>query len=327
MKWEGRRESSNIEDRRGSGGSGGGGFGGGLGDILGGGLGRRGRIPLPGGSAGVRSGGMGLGTIVIIGLVMWFVFGINPLQILGGMLGGGIGGGMGPSSSYTQSSSAPRMTAEQQDRASKFIAVVLADTEDVWTALFRAAGQTYRQPTLVLYSGATDTACGTGQSAMGPFYCPGDQKVYIDLDFFNELATRFGAAGDFAQAYVLAHEIGHHIQTLTGISSRVAQARSGASEEEANALSVRQELQADCYAGVWAFHAQRTKSILEPGDLDEALRAASAVGDDTIQRQARGVVVPESFTHGSAEQRKRWFKQGFDTGSVQACDTFSVANP
>lgn len=322
MKWEGRRQSSNIEDRRGGGG---GGFGGGLGDIFGGGLGRRGGLPLPGGSTGVRSGGMGLGTIVIIGLIMWLVFGINPLQILGGMLGGGLTGGS--PSGYTQTRSAPAMTSAEQDRAAQFVGVVLADTEDVWTQLFRAGGQTYRQPALVLYTGTTNTACGMGQAAMGPFYCPGDQKVYIDLDFFNELSTRFGAAGDFAQAYVIAHEIGHHVQTLTGISSRVAQAKSGASEEEANALSVRQELQADCYAGVWAHHAQRTKSILEPGDLEEALRAASAVGDDTIQRQARGVVVPESFTHGSAEQRMRWFRQGFDTGSVQSCDTFSAARP
>ncbi|MFT3810135.1 MAG: neutral zinc metallopeptidase [Micropepsaceae bacterium] len=321
MKWEGRRQSSNVEDRRGqSGGLG----GGGLGDIFGGGLGRRGGIQLPRSAGGVRSGGMGLGTIVIIGLVMWFVFGINPLQLLGGMLGGSIGG---PSSSYTQSQSPAPMNSAEQDRAYQFASVVMADTEDVWTQLFRASGQSYRAPKLVIYTSATDTACGTGQSGMGPFYCPGDQKVYIDLDFFNELATRFGAAGDFAQAYVIAHEVGHHIQTITGLSSRVAQAKSGASEEEANQLSVRQELQADCYAGVWAHHAQRMKSILEPGDLEEALRAASAVGDDTIQRQARGTVVPESFTHGSAEQRQRWFKTGFDTGSVQACDTFNVANP
>jgi len=322
MKWEGRRQSSNVEDRRGQGG---GGFGGGgLGDIFGGGLGRRGGIQLPRGAGGVRSGGMGLGTIVIIGLVAWFVFGINPLQILGGMLGGSMGS---PSSSYTQSQSSSPMSNAEQDRAYQFASVVMADTEDVWTQLFRAGGQSYKAPTLVIYTSATQTACGMGQAGMGPFYCPGDQKVYIDLSFFNELATRFGAAGDFAQAYVIAHEVGHHVQTITGLSSRVSQAKSGASEEEANQLSVRQELQADCYAGVWAHHAQRTKAILEPGDLEEALRAASAVGDDTIQRQARGTVSPESFTHGSAEQRMRWFRTGFDTGSVQGCDTFSVANP
>ena len=325
MKWEGRRQSSNVEDRRGSGGGYGGmGGGGGLGDIFGGGMSRRGGFPLPGGSSGVRSGGMGLGTIVIIGLVAWFVFGINPLQLLGGMLGGSLGG---PSSGYTQTQSASPMSRADQDQAYQFAATVMADTEDVWTALFKSGGQTYRAPTLVIYSGATDTACGTGQAAMGPFYCPGDQKVYLDLDFFSELATRFGAAGDFAQAYVIAHEVGHHVQTLLGTSSRVAQARAGASEEEANALSVRQELQADCYAGVWAHHAQRMEAILEPGDLEEALQAASAVGDDTIQRKSTGRVVPDSFTHGSAAQRQRWFKTGFETGSVNACDTCSVANP
>lgn len=316
MKWEGRRQSSNIEDRRGSGG---GGFGGGLSDIFGGGSSRRGGFPMPRGSSGVQSGGMGLGTIVIIGLVAWFVFGINPLTLLGGMLGGSIGGSP---SGYTQAER-PAMSTAEQDRAKQFVGVVLADTEDVWNQLL----QGYREPGLVLFTGATQTACGTGQAAMGPFYCPGDQKVYIDLDFFNELATRFQAAGDFAQAYVIAHEVGHHVQTLVGLSSRVQQAKAGASEEEANALSVRQELQADCYAGVWAHHAQRTKSILEPGDLEEALRAASAVGDDTIQRRARGTIVPESFTHGSAEQRMRWFKTGFDSGSVNSCDTFSIANP
>ncbi len=321
MKWEGRRQSSNVEDRRGAGG--GGGLGGGLGDIFGGGMGRRGGIQLPRSSSGVRGGGMGLGTIVIIGLVAWLVFGINPLQLLGGMLGGDLGGGM---TQTRQERSAP-VSAAEQDKAYQFASVVLADTEDVWTALFRAGGQTYRAPGMVIYSGATQTACGTGQSGMGPFYCPGDQKVYIDLDFFNELGTRFGAAGDFAQAYVIAHEVGHHVQTITGISTRVAQAKSGASTEEANALSVRQELQADCYAGVWAHHAQRMKAILEPGDIEEALGAAAAVGDDTIQRRARGTVSPESFTHGTAEQRQRWFKTGFETGSVARCDTFSVANP
>ena len=316
MKWEGRRQSSNVEDRRGQRSS----AGGGLGDIFGGGLGRRGGFPLPSGGGGARGGGFGLGTIVIIGLIAWGVFGINPLQLLGGMLGGG---GMGASPIERTTTVSPAA----QERAYQFASVVLADTEDVWTELFRAGGQTYRAPGMVIYSGATQSACGTGQSAMGPFYCPGDQKVYIDLEFFDELGTRFGAAGDFAQAYVIAHEVGHHVQTITGISSRVAQARSGASAEEANALSVRQELQADCYAGVWAHHAQRMKAILEPGDIEEALRAASAVGDDTIQRRSRGTVVPESFTHGSAEQRQRWFKIGFETGSVARCDTFSVANP
>ena len=323
MKWEGRRESSNVEDRRGSGGGGifGGSSGGGLGDIFGGGLNRRGSYPLPGGGSGVQSGGMGLGTIVIIGLVAWLVFGINPLQLLGGMFGGG---SLGTSSQIERP--ATRNSADD-DKAYQFATTVLADTEDVWTDLFKAGGQTYTAPGMVIYSNATDTGCGTGQAAMGPFYCPADQKVYLDLDFFNELGSRFGAAGDFAQAYVIAHEVGHHVQTLLGTSAKVQRARAGASEEESNALSVRMELQADCYAGVWAHHDQRLNSILEPGDLEEALTAASAVGDDTIQRRSTGRIVPESFTHGTAAQRQHWFKTGFDTGSVNACDTFSPANP
>lgn len=310
MKWEGRRQSSNIEDRRG----GGGGLGG-LGSIFGnrGGGGGFG-IPM-GRSRG--GGGLGLGTIVIIGLIAWFVFGINPLALLGGMMGGG-------GSSYVQTDTAsPRGTAEEE-RLKQFVSVVLADTEDVWHQIFQADGQTYQEPKLVLFTGQVQSACGGASAAVGPFYCPGDQKVYIDLDFFNELGSRFDAAGDFAQAYVIAHEVGHHVQTLLGISEQTMRARQSASEADANLLSVRQELQADCFAGVWAANAQRSKGILEPGDLEEALRAASAVGDDTIQRRSRGSVVPESFTHGSAEQRQRWFKAGYDSGSVNSCDTFNV---
>jgi predicted metalloprotease len=317
MKWEGRRQSSNIEDRRGRGG---GGLGG-LGDLFG----RRGgglSFPTGGSRAPVRSGGMGLGTIVIIGVILWAVFGINPLQLLGGMLSGG-GVTMPSGNSAVQDTAAPSQSAGD-DKARQFVAVVLADTEDVWHEIFRGAGRTYQEPSMVLFTNQVQSACGSASSAMGPFYCPGDQKVYIDLTFFNELATRFQAAGDFAQAYVIAHEVGHHVQTLLGISTAVMRQRQGASEEESNALSVRQELQADCFAGVWAAHAQRTKSILEPGDIDEALGAAAAVGDDTIQKRGRGYVVPESFTHGSAEQRQRWFRRGFETGQINACDTFKA---
>jgi predicted metalloprotease len=202
---------------------------------------------------------------------------------------------------------------------------VFATTEDVWNEIFQSAGRRYQTPTMQLYTGSTQTACGAGQAAMGPFYCPGDQKVYLDLDFFNELATRFQAAGDFAQAYVVAHEVGHHVQTLLGITSEVTRRRQSVGEEESNALSVRTELQADCFAGVWANYAQRKLNVLDSGDIEEGLRAAAAVGDDRIQKQSQGYVVPESFTHGSAEQRMRWFRVGFDQGSINACDTFGAS--
>ncbi len=270
---------------------------------------------------------MSLWTIVIIGAIAWFVFGVNPLSLLGGMLGGGMGGsggGLGFPSAVEQS--APRASTADEDRLKQFSAVVLADTEDVWHELFRSSGRDYQEPSMVIFANQVQSACGGASAAMGPFYCPGDQKVYLDLSFFNDLASRFGAAGDFAQAYVIAHEVGHHVQTLLGISQQVMQERRGSSEARGNELSVMQELQADCFAGVWAAHAQRTKSILEPGDLEEAMRAAAAVGDDTIQRKARGVVVPESFTHGSAEQRQRWFKKGFETGQINACDTFRAGS-
>jgi uncharacterized protein len=292
MKWEGNRESSNVEDRRG----------------MGGGL---------GGGGGMRMGGrgIGIGTIVIALLGGW-IFGINPLTILGLLSGGG------PAiTAPQQSGPAPKPPAD--DRMAKFVSTVLADTEDVWKQLFAKGGAQYREPKLVLFRGATPTACGTGQSAMGPFYCPGDQKVYIDLGFYETLRSRLGAPGDFAQAYVIAHEVGHHVQHLLGISGKVEQARARASQAEGNALSVRLELQADCFAGVWAHHAQNQRQILENGDIEEAMNAAAKIGDDALQRGAGGRVVPESFTHGSSEQRVRWFKQGLTTGSVKACDTFS----
>ena len=312
MKWQGRRQSANVEDRRGSGGG-----GGGLGDLFGrrspGGSG----IPMGGGG---RGGGMSLWTIVIIGAIAWFIFGVNPLNLLGSMMGGGTG--MGAPGGGAIERSGP-VSAEQETQAA-FAKTVFAMTEDVWTEVFRQSGRRYQEPTLVLFTGQTQTACGVGQAAMGPFFCPGDQKVYIDLDFFAELATRFQAAGDFAQAYVIAHEVGHHIQTLLGISAEVQRRRQSVGEAEGNDLSVRQELQADCLAGVWASYAQTELKVLEPGDIDEALRAAAAVGDDTIQKRTRGYAVQESFTHGSAEQRQRWFRTGFQSGAINACDTFAA---
>jgi predicted metalloprotease len=213
----------------------------------------------------------------------------------------------------------------QDDEQSRFVKVVLADTEDTWNRIFQEMGRTYEEPGLVLFTGQERTACGVGQSAMGPFYCPADRKVYIDLSFYNDLKEKLGAPGDFAQAYVIAHEVGHHVQTLLGVSDRVAQAGRGASEEEVNGLSVRQELQADCFAGVWGYHTRTSRNVqLEAGDAEEALTAASAIGDDRLQQQSQGRVVPESFTHGSSEQRMRWFRRGFDTGDVRQCDSFAA---
>ncbi|HEX8429768.1 MAG TPA: neutral zinc metallopeptidase [Longimicrobium sp.] len=213
----------------------------------------------------------------------------------------------------------------QDDEQSRFVKVVLADTEDTWNRIFQEMGRQYEEPGLVLFTGQERTACGVGQSAMGPFYCPGDHKVYIDLSFYNDLKEKLGAPGDFAQAYVIAHEVGHHVQTLLGVSDRVAQAGRGASEEEVNQLSVRQELQADCFAGIWGYHTRNSRNIqLEAGDAEEALTAASAIGDDRLQQQSQGRVVPESFTHGSSEQRMRWFRRGFDNGDVRQCDTFAT---
>jgi predicted metalloprotease len=213
---------------------------------------------------------------------------------------------------------------EANDEAKQFVSVVLADTEDVWNELFRRQGREYEEPTLVLFRGRVESACGLASSAVGPFYCPGDQKLYLDLSFFEELKRRFGAPGDFAQAYVIAHEVGHHVQTLLGTTARVDGLRRRLSREENNELSVRVELQADFLAGVWAYHAQQSQQILEPGDLEEAIRAAAAIGDDRLQRQTQGHVVPDSFTHGSSEQRIRWFRRGFETGDMSRGDTFSV---
>ncbi|MFB2771467.1 neutral zinc metallopeptidase [Pelatocladus sp. BLCC-F211] len=214
-----------------------------------------------------------------------------------------------------------------EDQAADFVSVVLADTEDTWSNLFQQSGKTYVEPKLVLFSDAVKSACGFARSAVGPFYCPADQKLYIDLSFYQDLKNKYQAPGDFAQAYVIAHEVGHHVQNLMGISSRVSRLQRQVNEVEANQLSVRQELQADCFAGVWAYHADQSRQILEAGDIEEALNAASSIGDDRLQSQSKGYVVPESFTHGSSAQRVRWFKQGIQTGNPAQCDTFAVANP
>lgn len=221
-------------------------------------------------------------------------------------------------------SEGPYQESPEETETAQFVRVVLADTEDVWDALFAQSGGRYEHPTLVLFTDAVQSACGTADTAAGPFYCPGDRKVYIDLSFYDELKQRFGAPGDFAQAYVIAHEIGHHVQNLLGAMDKVQAARQRANERQANALSVRLELQADCYAGVWAYHAERTRQILEQGDIEEALNAANAIGDDRLQRQSQGQVVPDSFTHGSSEQRVRWFKRGIERGDVAQCDTFAA---
>ena len=279
MRWEGRGESGNVQDRRGMG-------GGGM------------RMGLPVGG--------GIGGLVIL-LLVSALTGTNPLDLIGGSSDPGI----------SSEPSGPPAT----DPQTRFMRVVLKDTEDTWNTIFRSNGQQYEEPTLVLFSGATNTACGLGQSAMGPFYCPGDRQVYLDTSFFDELAQRFGAPGDFAQAYVIAHEIGHHVQNLLGLSERVQGARQRVSQEEGNALSVRLELQADCYAGVWGHYAAQ-RDLLEPGDAEEGLRAAAAIGDDRLQQQGQGRVVPESFTHGSSEQRMSWLRRGLESGRIDSCDTF-----
>ena len=286
MKWEGNRESDNVEDARGGGG--GGGF-----------------------SLGGRS--IGIGSIAIA-LVASYFFGVNPLTVLSLLSGGGV--------PQQQGAPAQSRQAPANDRSTRLVRTVLADTEDTWTKLFAARGSTYVRPKLVLFSGRTQTACGAGLTASGPFYCPGDQKVYIDLAFFKLMQERFNVSSEFAQAYVIAHEVGHHVQNLVGTMAKVDAVRQKASTAQANALSVRLELQADCYAGVWAFNANQARSILEAGDIESALAAATAIGDDALQRQAQGYVVPDSFTHGTSAQRVRWFKRGVDSGDMKSCNTF-----
>jgi predicted metalloprotease len=319
------RESKNVEDRRGE-------RGGGFGFPMGRG-GRGIQIPIGG------RGGMSITTLLIIGAIM-LLFGINPLEVLLGPQGGGFQVPQLP----RMDEGAPRRSAERapdipglpgsngggarvpqaQDEMKTFISKVLADTEDVWQNVFAGVGKRYREPQLVLFSGGTRTACGVGQSAMGPFYCPIDEKVYVDLTFYDELKRRFNAPGDFAQAYVIAHEVGHHVQKQLGIADKVQELKAQMDEADANALQVRMELQADCLAGVWASLNDQVKKRLEPGDIDEALNAASQIGDDMIQKRQQGYVVPDAFTHGSAAQRVRWFKRGFQSGEMQSCDTFNA---
>lgn len=301
MRWRGRRQSSNVQDRRGE-------------------------------SSGYASSGAGAmvllrflpmmlksktGRIVLLVAVVVIVgsrfLGIDLLPML---FGGGSAG----------TEQVSRELTPQEQELTEFVSVVLADTEDTWQTVFSQLGGQYQDPKLVLFSGRVNSACGTASAAVGPFYCPGDQQVYLDLSFFQDLSSRYGAPGDFAQAYVIAHEVGHHVQTLLGISDKVQQAGQGRSKAEVNALSVRQELQADCFAGVWGHHAKTERQLLDEGDLDEALTAATAIGDDRLQKQAGGQVVPDSFTHGSSEQRVRWFRKGFETGDVKACDTFTASS-
>ena len=302
-------QSSNIEDRRSEGGGfGGGGFGGG-------GF----PIPMGGGGGGLFKGGFGLVAFVVIAMIM----GADPGAILSDIAGGG-------TSSYTPappSSSASRTPGAQApagDAETQFVSRVLKSTEDVWQEVFRDMGRQYRDPKLVLFRDATRTECGVGQAAMGPFYCPADQRVYLDLGFFDELARRFRAPGQFPQAYVIAHEIGHHVQNQLGISAKVQQMQQSMSKRDANALSVRVELQADCFAGVWANRADRQRGgrMIDDKDVDQALAAATAIGDDALQRQSQGRVVPDSFTHGTSAQRARWFRRGLDSGDPRQCDTF-----
>jgi uncharacterized protein len=306
------KESSNVEDRRGQSG-GGGGMG----------------LPFP--MSGGK-GGFSLTTMLIVGAIM-LLFGFNPLDMLGGGGGGNVPNlpQMPRMDGNRQAGNIPGLPGQTrsqvpqaQDEMKVFIGRVLQDTEDVWEKVFASFGKRYQKPPLVIFSGRTQTACGVGQSAMGPFYCPADQKVYIDLVFYEELKRRFGAPGDFAQAYVIAHEIGHHVQTLLGIADKVQAMKSRASTVQANQIQVRMELQADCLAGVWAAMNHQMKNRMERGDVEEGLNAAAAIGDDMIQRQTQGQVVPESFTHGSSAQRVRWFRRGMETGQIQQCDTFNT---
>lgn len=285
MKWRNRRVSSNIEDRRNQ-------------------TTRRGRG---------KTGGIG---VIVLALAAMY-FGVDP-QLIMSLIGGG------SSQTTTQTDPNYRPSAAEQQLA-QFTGVVLADTEDTWNPLFRQMGKQYQEPKLVLFTDAVRSACGHAQAAMGPFYCPGDNKVYIDLGFYKQLKTRHNAPGDFAQAYVIAHEVGHHVQNLLGTSGKVHQAQQRMSKEKGNQLSVMLELQADCFSGVWAYHTERAKQVLEQGDIEEALTAASAIGDDRLQKQARGYATPESFTHGTSQQRVRWFKIGFSQGTVESCNTFEAA--
>ncbi len=286
MRWKGSRRSTNVEDRRSR------------------------RIPRK-----VAGGGIGIMLLALVGMY----FGIDPSLVMN------VGNAVQGNRPAQQSSEPYQATPEEQEQA-EFVSVVLAETEDVWGQVFSEAGKTYQKPRLVLFSGSIQSACGFAQAAMGPFYCPGDRKVYIDLAFYRELQDTMNSPGDFARAYVVAHEVGHHVQKLLGISDQVDQARQQMSKKEFNKVSVRLELQADCFAGVWANRADRLHGILEPGDIEEALNAASNIGDDHLQKQSRGYVTPDSFTHGSSAQRVRWFNQGYQSGDINSCGTFEARN-
>ena len=283
MRWEGQRESENVEDRRGMG--------------------------------PARVGGIGLGGIILVLAVSYFT-GTNPLTLIN-MLSEV----QSPGIPSVDDQPAPR--GAPSDRLGKFASIVLADTETTWRTLL---GRQYEEPRMVLFTGAVQSACGTTSSAVGPFYCPGDHKLYLDLSFFGEMTQRLGAPGDFAQAYVIAHEVGHHVQNLLGIAEKVSRLQGQVSETEGNGLSMRMELQADCFAGVWGYHANRERHLIEPGDFEEGVRAAAAIGDDRLQKMSRGHVQPESWTHGSSEQRVTWLRRGLEAGDPNACDTFSSNN-
>ncbi|MDM9627731.1 neutral zinc metallopeptidase [Rhizobium sp. S152] len=304
MEWQGRRQSQNVEDRQNErGGLGGGTFG------------RSGGFGLP---KGRRGGGMSIGTIVLL-VVLYLVFkamGIDLMQVLDS--------GTSDGSGYEQSEqhTLPRSQSGSSNEMTAFVKTVLAETEDTWQGIFQSQGRAYNDPTLVLFRGQTRSACGAASAASGPFYCPEDQKVYLDTAFFDELSNRFGASGDFAEAYVVAHEVGHHVQNQLGILPKFNEARQHMGQAEANRMSIRVELQADCFAGIWGKFTQQ-KGILDAGDLEEALNAAQQIGDDTLQKRTQGYVVPDSFNHGTSAQRVKWFKQGFDSGQLSACDTFS----
>ena len=304
MLWRGRRQSDNVEDDRSDSGGGGGLGGPGF------------QLPIGGGAGG----GMSLSSIIIlavIALIAWGVFGINPLTLLNG---GDISGGGGQVTSNSPQGNGVGVPAS--DEMKQFVSTVLADTEDTWTGIFKSQGLTYEDPKLVLFSGQIRSACGSASSAAGPFYCPNDRKVYLDMTFFQQLDQQFGASGEFARAYVIAHEVGHHVQNLTGILPKFNKMRQGMSEADSNQMSVRIELQADCFAGIWA-HFTAQKGILEAGDMESALNAAKQIGDDTLQKRAQGYVVPESFNHGTSAQRQNWLARGYKSGKLTDCDTFN----
>jgi predicted metalloprotease len=306
MRWEDFRRSDNIEDRRDESysGGGGGGFG------------------MPGGA-----GGLGIGTVVVLGLIGW-ALGIDPRLLIGGAEM--MSGGRHDAQHESPSRSGTRQTGTPSDQMGQFVAAILGDTEDRWKEIFQKSNQNYRTPRLVMFSGMTEQPCGgVAQAAMGPFYCPTDQRIYIDTSFFRDLENRFrgcsGKACQFSEAYVIAHEVGHHVQNLLGILPKVQQMQRGLDKREANQLQVKVELQADCFAGVWAHHSDKAKHIIEPGDVEAAMQTAAAIGDDRLQKQAQGRVVPDAFTHGSSQQRQRWFMTGFKSGTVSSCNTFSAA--